>query len=120
VKALSVGGKLAGESPTGRRSNALYDVIPVELVLDVEAERLPYVLAQLGNNAFITPYEVSLTSVDSVVLGLQENVMYGPAPVVRATIYCELLMFRDWTVPLMPAPIKQALGVGGETAAAGM
>lgn len=115
-------GKLTGESPTGRKSNALYDVIPVELVMDVEADRLPYVLAQLGRNTFITPYEVSISSVDSVVLGIQENVVYGPAPVVRATVYCELLMFRDWTTPLMPAPVKKALGIGGggEAAQSGM
>lgn len=116
---MSQGGAVRGgsDSLTGRRSNSLYDVIPVELVLDVEAERLPYVLAQLGNNGFITPYEVSVTALDSVVTGLQENVAYGSAPVVRASILCELLMFREWTVPLMPAPIKQALGVEGGKAA---
>jgi hypothetical protein len=100
-----------GATFTGRKCNSLYDVIPVELVLDIEAERLPYVLVQLGNSCFITVCEVSLASVDSSVLGLQENVVYGSAPVVRASLSCELLMFRDWTVPLMPAPIQQALGI---------
>jgi hypothetical protein len=120
-RAIVGGSGLPGESFTGRKCNALYDVIPVQLVLDVEAEQLPYVLVQLGYNRFITPYEVSVSPVDSVVVGLQENVVFGSAPVVRATISCEVLMFRDWTAPLMPAPIKQALGVAGESAApAGM
>lgn len=115
---LNTAGKLTGESPTGRKSNAIYDVIPFELVLDVEADRLPLVLAHLGRNTYITPYEVNVAAVDSVVTGLAENVVYGPAPVVRVTIYCETLMFRDWTAPLMPPVIKQALGVGTSEAAA--
>ncbi|GEM_PF-5700791 len=121
ARAMAGSGGMPGESFTGRKCNALYDVIPVQLVLDVEAAQLPYVLAQLGYNGFITPYDVSISSVDSVVTSLQENVVYGSTPVVRATISCEVLMFRDWTAPLMPAPIKQALGVAGESPApAGM
>lgn len=111
----------AGESPTGRTANALYDVVPFRLVVHVEADKLPDFLEELGRNRFITPYQVSLRALDSVALSAATNVMYGPAPVVEATISCEALLLRDWTVPLMPPEIRASLSVdnaGGAAAGA--
>ena len=98
-------------SPTGRQCNALYDVIPVTIVVHVEADRLPLFLEILGRKRFITAYNVNLAAVDSVVLNATQNLMYGSAPVVQATINCEVLMLRSWTQPLMPQPVQDQLGI---------
>lgn len=112
----------AVESPTGRTANSVYDVVPFRLVVHVDADKLPQFLQELGRDRFITACNVSLKAVDSVILGYQYNVMYGPAPVVEATISGESLLLRDWTVQYMPAEIKASLQItdGAAGAAAGV
>jgi hypothetical protein len=104
-------------SPTGRTSNAVYDVIPFTLDVHVEADQLPAFLLELSRNRFITAYQVSASAIDSVVLGATDNVVYGTKPVVHATIACEALMLRNWTVPLMPLAVRQQLGVAAQPGA---
>ncbi len=106
----------AADSPTGRTSNSLYDVIPFKIVVHVEADKLPMFLEELGRGRFITPYQVSMQAIDSVIVGASQNVMYGPAPVVQATISCEAILLREWTVPLMPRDVQVAYGVEGAAA----
>ena len=97
-------------SVTGRMSNKDYDVVPIKLVVHAETNRLPAFLEELSRNRFITVTQVNLTSVNSVIWSTK-NFVYGSAPVVEATISCEMLMFRDWTKALMPREVKQQLGI---------
>lgn len=102
---------------TGRTANPLYDVVPFQVVIHVQADKLPDFLEELGRNRFITPTEVtSMKSVNNVILGAQTNVMYGTAPVVEAVIAGEALLLRDWTVPLMPREVQQSLTIEGAAA----
>jgi hypothetical protein len=114
----SAAGGTASDSPTGRTANALYDVIPFKLVVHVETDKLPLFLEELGRSRFVTPYQVSMQAIDSVLLGASQNVMYGSAPVVTATISCEAMLLREWTVPLMPREVQLAYGIEGAAAPA--
>ncbi len=109
-------GPAAPETLTGRTANPLYDVVPFQVTIHIQADKLPDFLEELARNRFITPYQVvSMKSVNNVLLGATTNVVYGTAPVVEAVIAGEALLLRDWTVPLMPQEIKQSLGIDGST-----
>jgi hypothetical protein len=97
-------------SPTGRASNAVYDVIPIMLTMDVDAEQIPRVLQELSRNKFITVTNCSIQSVDTGLLQAM-GYYYGTKPVVELNLQCEELLLRKWTEPLMPLHIKEVLGI---------
>lgn len=100
------------DSLTGHTANALYDVVPFQVLVHIEADKLPDFLEELSRNRFITPSQlVSMKSVDTVVLGAATNVMYGSVPVVEALVTAEAVLLRDWTVKFMPPEIRQSLAV---------
>jgi hypothetical protein len=47
---------------------------------------------------------------------LLEGYVYGSGDAVRVDMLIETIWLRDWTVPLMPAEVKQALGLGDPAA----
>jgi len=103
-------------SPTGRVSNSMYDVVPFEVELNVEAEKLPMILEELGRGRFMDVVQVvSVTAVDSSTwhaLGY----FYGNKPIVTVKLKCEDFFMREWTKPLMPPPIRLKLGVPADPA----
>jgi hypothetical protein len=98
-------------SATARASNALYDVVHFNLVVNMEAANVPAFLRELSRNRFITATEVSLHTPQPTANEQVAGFIYGNAPIVTATIRCEALFLRQWTLPLMPAPLKQMLGI---------
>jgi hypothetical protein len=100
-------------SATARASNPLYDVVHFTLIANIDAAHVPGFLRELSRNRFMTATEVSIrTAVAPILQGDQApSYIYGPAPVVTATIKGEALFLRHWTVPLMPALIKRQLGI---------
>jgi hypothetical protein len=107
---------VAGVSPTGRVSKTRSVVVEVDLVADVEASMVPVFLENLTRNQFIYVNQLSLASVDSMAMKAQ-GYLYGDKPVVRLTLKCEILFLRGWTVRLMPAEVKQRLGVAPQQTA---
>jgi hypothetical protein len=100
-------------SPTGRFSNALYDVVHFTLVLNVDATRLPQVLADLERNKLMTVLQVDATSVDSAS-ELNDGFVFGKDPVVKVTLQCEALFLRSWIKDLMPKSVDSLVhGSGG-------
>ena len=94
-------------SPTGRVCNSLYDVLPFTLVVDVEANKIPAFLQELGRNRLITPTSVKLQPLNSnLLLTSPSNYVYGLEPVARVTILAEALYLRSWTMDLMPDEVK--------------
>src|SRR5262249_35202090 len=93
-------------SPTGRVSNGMYDVVQFEVDLNVDADRLPMIIEELGRGQFLSVVQViSITAVDSSTwhaLGYY----YGNKPVVNVKLKCEDLFMRAWTKPLMPPAIR--------------
>jgi hypothetical protein len=102
-------------SPTGRYSNALYDVIHFKLTLVVDAARVPLVIQALSKNRFITVYNTNLAAVDAAAHA-DAGYYYGPSPVVQIEMDCEALYLRDWTKQYMPRLVRHALGIVDETA----
>lgn len=102
--------KVPTVSMTGRVSNALYDVIHFEMVVDVEVAQIPNFLRTLSDNRLIAVREMNIGSVDSAG-ELAKGYYYGESPVAHLTLRCEALLMRQWTTPLMPPRVKQLLGV---------
>jgi hypothetical protein len=99
-------------SPTGRVCNPLYDVVAFEVQVNMDAEKIPWLLKELENKRFISVHSMNVTSVDSIS---QQNLgyFYGSKPVAQVTLECEEIMFRDWSHKLMPPAVAQNMG-GGE------
>ena len=94
--------------PTGRVSNAMYDVVPFRLAIDVEADHVNQVLQELVRNRLIYIGNQDLYTIDPASLA-PLGYLYGPRPVVRLVVTGEELFLRKWTVPLMPNRIKELL-----------
>jgi hypothetical protein len=103
--------KVPEVSLTGRVTNPLYDVVDFELIVNVEADKIPWFLKELSNQKFITVLSMNVSSVDSAAqqaLGF----MYGPKPVAQVTLHCEEIFFRQWSRPLMPEAVAKNMGAG--------
>jgi hypothetical protein len=98
-------------SPFGRVSNGMYDVVHFDVEMNVEADRVPMILEELGRGRFLSVVQVtSITSLDSSTYHLV-GYYYGNKPVVNLKLKCEDIFLRDWTVPLMPPTVQKRLGV---------
>jgi len=97
-------------SPTGRRSNGMYDVWHVTLDVHIDLAQLTTFVNALSETNFMTVLNVQLSDLDEYEL-LREGYFYGQGDMVRAQIVVETLWFRDWTVGMMPNDIKIDLGL---------
>ncbi len=95
---------------TGRKTNPLYDVRLIQLVLIVETARIPVVLDALSRKNFITILDATLEAVDAFE-EIAEGYFYGSAGVSKLTLDLETVWLREWTAPLMPPDLKLALGI---------
>lgn len=118
--AAGAGGTAAGfeRSITGRLSNATYDVIDFSLTMNVDARKIPEVIAELERGKLITVTQVNATSVDGVAAA-ENGFIYGDVPVARVVIHGEDIFLRDWTTPMMPDSVKTQLGIAATNAAEG-
>lgn len=110
--------KVPTMSLTGRTSNALYDVIYFDMTIDVEASQLANFIRMMSNKRLMFVRELTINSVDSAG-ELAKGYYYGPNPVAHAVLHCEELLMRKWATPLMPATVKQVLGVTDQPPAGG-
>ena len=97
-------------SATGRICNPLYDVIHFTVLVDIDATRFRDFMANLVSNRHITVLSADMEGVDRNI-EMQSLFVYGDKPVVRLRLTCEALMFRAWTLPLMPEEVKKALNI---------
>ena len=97
-----------GITPTGRISNAVFDVRHTKLTIDIEWAELPRFMDELRATNFMTVIDAEVQDLDEYKL-LREGYVYGSADVVRAELLIESLWFREWTGPLMPKIVRQRL-----------
>jgi len=96
-------------SPTGRVSNALYDVRHARLSIVADAAQLPSFFDALADVNLMTVIDVQVTDVDEWD-ALAEGYLYrGDA--VQVDLLIETIWLRDWTRELMPEGTKLYLGV---------
>lgn len=103
-------GKMYYRSPTGRVCNPLYDVIHFTLTINVDARKIPQILAEIQKGKLITIYQADAAAVDAKAQA-DSGYIYGDAPVVKLTLEGEELFLRDWTTKLMPDTIKKLLNI---------
>lgn len=97
-------------SITGRTSNPLYDVRPVELRMIASMERLPAIIDALAKRNFITVLDLQLRPADPFAAATQ-GFIYGSEPVVEVTLLLETVWLREWTTPFMPRQVKESLKI---------
>lgn len=97
-------------SPTGRRSNTIYDVIHAEVSLIVDYQHITKVFEAFGKTNFMTIMKANLTDVDEYS-ALIDGFHYGLGDCVKLDLVIETLWLRDWTVRLMPDRIKTRLSI---------
>ncbi len=109
-------------SPTGRVCNPLYDVVPFNLVVDVQATKVSAFLQELGRNRLIAATSVNMVPLNgNIMLASPNNFVYGSDPVVRVTIAAESLYLRSWTEKLMPEEVKVTdLGISAAAVTPGL
>ena len=100
-------------SPTGRRSNAMYDVRHVQLLVDLDSHQMLPFLEQLRQVNFMTVLKMDLTDIDEYQV-MQEGYIYGSGDVVRAEMLIETIWLRDWTVAYMHESVRHMLGVSDQ------
>jgi len=97
-----------GITPTGRVSNAVFDVRHSRLIIDIEWDKLPLFMEQLRKTNFMTVIDADIQDLDEYAM-LREGYVYGKGDVVRANLLIESLWFREWTGELMPKVVRQKL-----------
>jgi hypothetical protein len=102
--------KVVQASPTGRVSNGMYDVVHVQIVADVEVERVPDLIRTISHNRLMNVMRVEMKGVDATTAQLA-GYYYGDRPVATVTMDVEALMLRTWTLPLMPRTVRTLLQI---------
>ncbi|MFA9476831.1 hypothetical protein ACERK3_00860 [Phycisphaerales bacterium AB-hyl4] len=96
--------------PTGRVSNAMYDVRHVRVRAIVDDQQLPDLFNALGAVNFMTVLHTTIRDVDEYE-ALREGFVYGSGNVVEAEMIIEAILLREWTKQMMPQPVRQYLGI---------
>lgn len=96
--------------PSGRTSNSIYDVRHARVVMIADYQQLPKLFDAISSVNFMTVLDCQIQNVDEYQ-ALREGYVYGQGDAVKIDMLIESIWMREWTVPLMPAEIKQRLGI---------
>lgn len=97
-------------SPTGRRSNTIYDVIHAKVSLIVDYQQIAKVYEAFGKTNFMTILNTNLTDIDEYEY-LKNGFLLGTGDCVQMDLVVETLWLREWTTRLMPDRIKTLLAI---------
>jgi hypothetical protein len=107
--------KVFAQSATGRVCNPTYDVMHFIIIVDADAHRFETFMTNLTKGKFITILRADVLGVDRERVQQNAHYYYGKNPVVRLTLKCEALFFRNWTVDapntLMPVNVQKILKI---------
>jgi hypothetical protein len=96
---------------TGRLSNNQYDVVLMTLSVDLDpAYENAFIAALYRQNNGYTVLNISTKTVDPFDAA-GNGYLYGNTQVVHLDILVEGLLFRSWTLPIMPDATKTLLGI---------
>ncbi len=95
---------------TGGQANSAFDIRMIEMTVVASSQDLPKFIDAIGKTNYMTVTDIDLEQVD-VWEDLDQGFFYGDDHVVRATITIESVWLRSWMTPLMPEPVKLALGI---------
>jgi len=95
-------------APTGRRSNALYDVRHAWVTIIADAQQLPTFFDNLAQTNFMTVLKMEVTDEDEYKAA-QQGYIYGTRDSVRVQMLVETIWLRDWTTKFMPQSVLASL-----------
>ena len=95
---------------TGGGPNSAFDIRMIEMTVVASSQDLPKFIDAIGKTNYMTVTDIDLEEVD-VWADLDQGFFYGDDHVVRATITIESVWLRSWMSPLMPDPVKLAMGI---------
>jgi hypothetical protein len=85
------------------------------VTVDADAHRFETFMSNLTKGKFITILRADVRGVDRERVQQNAHYYYGKNPVVRLTLKCEALFFRNWTVDppntLMPVNVQKILKI---------
>ena len=97
-------------SPTGRASNALYDVRHVRVKLIVDYHKLSELFNTFSQVNFMTVIDCRLEDVDDFE-AMQRGYYYDQGDAFKAELVLETIWMRQWTTRWMPDVVKASLGL---------
>lgn len=98
-------------SISGRNNRTgLYDMRRVKVTLIVDSSRLQQMFEAFHTTNFMSIVGTRIKPLD-VSLDLSQGYYYGREPVLEVELDIETLWLRDWTVDLMPPPVKMYFGI---------
>jgi hypothetical protein len=100
--------------PTGRVSNALYDIRHARLEAVVDSQQLPVLMEAIARVNFMTVLNCQLTDVDEYE-AMAEGYIYGKGDAVKVEMVIETIWLREWTGKLMPPLVRQYVGIDEPT-----
>ena len=103
-------------SLSGRISNALYDVINVDMTLVVETRAIPRILDAFARQNFMTIVDLQMQPADAYD-AIAEGYYYGGENVAKLQLVVETIWLRKWTKTHMPDVVRAGLGIKPEPAA---
>ncbi len=99
-------------SPTGRLCNNMYDVIQFRLEMVVAVKDIPWIINSICRSRLMSVINTESIVSEDIAAADAAGFTYGPDQVVRVSFRCEALFMREWTIPLMPEPVKKSLATG--------
>jgi hypothetical protein len=101
--------------PSGRISNAIYDVRHARVLMVVDYQQLSALFNAISSVNFMTVLDCQVQDVDEYQ-ALREGYVYGQGDAVRVDMLIETIWLRDWTTKYMPSQVKQNLGIADPAA----
>ncbi len=92
---------------TQNKSNDLYELMQLTMVLVVDAEKIPAITAELCQDRFLTVLSVEYEAVEPNPE--MNGKIYGDKPVVQLKLDMETQFFSEFYLPLMPDEILTQL-----------
>lgn len=83
-------------SPTGRKSNPVYDVRHAVLTLVIDSQRIPQLFNAISSVNFMTIIGMDITDVDEYE-AMRDGYYYGSDDAVELDLTVETLWLRSWT-----------------------
>jgi len=97
---------------TGRRANELYDVVRFNLSVVVDQRAINELIDAITRQNFCVCLNASYEgNVNQLMEDRAAGYLYGADPVVVANLQFEMYLLRDIYASLMPASVRQKLGI---------
>jgi hypothetical protein len=96
---------------TGRKSNALFDVVRFRMTVVVDQRALLQLIDRITRQNFYQLLEMDYRAVSADDPDIRDGYLYGAAPIVRANLHFEGYMARNVYEKMFPAEVRAALGI---------